>query len=1067
MSRNNKDMLINQRYELGKILGSGGMGTVYLGVDTHNQTPVAIKRLNVDSMFDRPDRLERFQREGEVLRELNHPNIVKMLDRVELDGQHYLIMEYVSGGDLRQLLAEHSARDELLPITRCLEIALDLADALTRTHRLNVIHRDLKPANILLAEDGTPRLTDFGVAHVGDKERMTETGIAMGTVEYLPPEALNNEAADSSADIWAFGILLFEMLAGHTPFSREGVAATLTAILLDPLPDLEALRPDAPTALVDLVYRMLDRDRQQRIRSVRRIGLELEALLQGENAADSVFHDTNGHISDSNPAQWQSISHNLPAQTTSFVGRESELETISKLLHDADTRLVTVLGYGGMGKTRLALEAARRLIEIEPQAAPFAQGVFFVSLAPINSPDLILSTLADAIGFTFYSAEDPQQQILDYLREKSMLLLIDNFEHVISGADLVARVLETAPSIKVLATSRERLNLHGETLLNIAGMEFPAWETPEDVLEYSGVKLFMHGAQRVKPGFSLDEADLPYLARICNLVQGMPLGIELAAAWVDTLPLHEIATEIQRNVDFLASDIRDLPPRHRSVRAVFDYSWAMLSEPERDLLSKLSVFRGGFTRDAAMEITGSSLRTLVNLVNKSLLSRDPDGRFQVHELLRQFAAEFLTQSGQESSLQAAHADYYAQLVFDAFKDMSQLINAAAVGGLMAELDNIRTAWRLAVDQTDVRKLHLMVLAMHSLYQVRGNYLEGVDSLGEAITSCEALPQTVDVVAVLIEMLTAQGWLLIRLGEIDRAAAAFQRGIDLMALAVPRPGSEDPISGLAMVRSIAGDYTEAIQLGLEGLDYNLQRDDELSAMVSYYTLTSASMGLGDYAKALEYSQESLRLAEKYNQPWFQSYTHIDLGHIARIEGRYAEAREHYQISYDIRRGLFGDPEGVAVSLRTLAELALEEGDAEEARTLMTQSLAIYEDLGDRGGLATILTSLGMALSALGDYAGSWIHLRRALRMTAAMQLPPLILSTLLGIGDLLLHQGQATEGRALLVLVLEHPLSSQRARDEARDLLHRHHLKPPATAGSETVAALDSVVADLLQRENLL
>ncbi len=276
--------LIANRYQLVALIGQGGMGDVYRGIDQHTGETVAIKALKPELTLQSPDVLERFRREAEALRKLNHPNIVKMLDTVEEEGQHYLVMEYVGGGSLRDLLD----RQPRLPIRRVLEIALDLADALTRVHRLKITHRDIKPANILLAEDGTPRLTDFGMARLGDHARVTATGALVGTYGYLSPEACLGERLDARTDIWSFGVVLYEMLAGRRPFESDTGASVLVAILQKPVPNLLELRPETPPALADLIERMLEKDREKRIRSVRRVGAALEAILNeldGEGVA--------------------------------------------------------------------------------------------------------------------------------------------------------------------------------------------------------------------------------------------------------------------------------------------------------------------------------------------------------------------------------------------------------------------------------------------------------------------------------------------------------------------------------------------------------------------------------------------------------------------------------------------------------------------------------------------------------------------------------------------------------------------------------------------------------------
>ena len=271
-----KHALIAGRYRLDELIGRGGMGDVFKGTDTHTGEAVAIKRLHQSVLEENPDILDRFTREGEALRQLNHPNIVTMRAMVAEESRHYLVMEYVGGGSLRNLLDVQGR----LPLEGVLNIALDLADALTRAHRLHIVHRDIKPDNVLLAEDGTPRLTDFGVAHLGDRTRLTQTGSVIGTYAYLSPEACNGLELDERADIWAFGVMLFEMLTGRVPFQGDSTAAILTAILTKPAPDIDRLRPGLPPALITLIARMLEKDRARRISSVRLVGAELEAIIR-------------------------------------------------------------------------------------------------------------------------------------------------------------------------------------------------------------------------------------------------------------------------------------------------------------------------------------------------------------------------------------------------------------------------------------------------------------------------------------------------------------------------------------------------------------------------------------------------------------------------------------------------------------------------------------------------------------------------------------------------------------------------------------------------------------------
>jgi predicted ATPase/DNA-binding XRE family transcriptional regulator len=300
---------------------------------------------------------------------------------------------------------------------------------------------------------------------------------------------------------------------------------------------------------------------------------------------------------------------NLPTPTTALVGRAAELDELDRLLHNPDCRLLTLTGPGGIGKTRLAIEATAR------QAAGFADGAAFVALASVAAPDLIAPAIADALGFSFYGQANPTGQLIDFLQEKALLLLLDNFEHLVDAADLLVELLQRAPQIKLIVTSRERLNLQGEWVIELQGLPLPraadGWKNGDQLAGFddsAAVALFLQTARRTYAGFTLAPADRAAVARICRLVDGMPLGIELAAAWVRVLPLNEIADEIARTLDFLAASARDLPARHRSLRAVFEHSWNLLTDAERIVMRRLSVFRGGFSRAAAAAVMRSQVQ---------------------------------------------------------------------------------------------------------------------------------------------------------------------------------------------------------------------------------------------------------------------------------------------------------------------------------------------------------------------------------------------------------------------------------------------------------------------------
>lgn len=382
----------------------------------------------------------------------------------------------------------------------------------------------------------------------------------------------------------------------------------------------------------------------------------------------------------------------LPAPPTPFLGREAELDILTRLFDDPATRLVTLVGPGGMGKTRLALAWAARLLDAGP--ARFADGVRFVDLAPVTEVAGVFPALAESLRFPPQNpAEDPRplaEQIAGYLAGKRLLLLLDNIEHLLAIAPRLVDLLAAAPDVALLTTSRERLNVLPEHVVPIDGLALPP-PGADDPAQYAAGRLFLQAAQRVRPTFAaLSPAERRDLARICDLVGGMPLAVEMAAAWVDLLSLDEIAAGLERGLSLLETDMADVPERQRSVRAAIDHAWQRLSEDDQRVFARLSVFRGGMTREAAEFVAQATPRQLLTLVRKALLHVDTGGeRFRLHELLRQYAAQVL--AGDAAATRERHACFYAGLLASSEPRLLDDGESSALARLDADSDNIDAA----------------------------------------------------------------------------------------------------------------------------------------------------------------------------------------------------------------------------------------------------------------------------------------------------------------------------------------------------------------------------------------
>ena len=988
------------------------MGTVFRGMDLATGRAVAIKQLRSEAIADASS-IERFRREGEALKRLNHPNIVELLDVVHEGGTHYLVMEFVAGGSLEDLMR---AGQPQLPIPRILNIALDLCDALTRTHRLEIVHRDIKPSNVLLTEDGTPKLTDFGAAYIAGKERLTTDLAVIGTAGYVSPEALRGEDLDARADIWAFGVLLFELLTGTRPFSRKNMAQTLHNIGFASPPDLEALRPDCPAALVDLVYRMLAKDAGQRVPSVRIVGAELDKIARGQSGrarAESSFREARGGVP---------IKSNLPSETSTFVGRHAEIGELRRCLLEKSTRLVTIVGPGGMGKTRLAVELGHRLLSsalmrADETSERFRDGLFLVELAPLSSPEFIVSAIAEAAGFQFYPGRTATQQLVDHFRGKRVLLLLDNFEHLLHGAETVAELLRAAEGLTVVATSRERLGLTGETVLSLPGMEFPEANAAERAIDFSAIKLFMQAARQQKPEFKLEDADAADVVRICRLVHGVPLGILIAGSWAANLSPREIAEEISQSLDFLAAELRDLPERQRSMRAVFDHSWALLTEPERTALSGISIFRGGFTRDAAQAVAGTSIRVLATLINKSLLAREPGGgRYRLHELLRQYAEEKLHQAeAREQEVLDAHSAYFASYLEAREASLKSPSPAEALLEIETELDNVRAAWSRMLEKTELAKIERALSSLHFFHTRRAALSEGEAAFTALAASLEAMSESSPQRTRLLGCALSRRATFLRLqGRYAQAASLLDRALELLderehprerAFALVISGSTQVKAGrlqtgtelgeqalrlfretgdawgtahaletLGRLYGTAGDFAKAERAYRESA--NIQREAGM--------LESGSMGLGftlvqqgDYAAGCQLMLNALEMFERAGDRWNRMLCQMNLANAQRTLGNYSSAEALARGCLDFTREI-GNLDHEAWSCYQLGNVLKEQERYEAAAAQFQAGLERSLQMGDAGKIALGRLEFGNLALIRGDYREAERQLGESLR-----------------------------------------------------------------------------------------
>jgi len=550
--------------------------------------------------------------------------------------------------------------------------------------------------------------------------------------------------------------------------------------------------------------------------------------------------------------------------------------------------------------------------------------------------------------------------VLDYLQHKECLLFLDNFEHILAGVTLLSKIVMAASGVKLLVTSRERLNLQEEWVYDLQGMTFPETNPDQtskvfEVLEndYSALQLFEQRARQAQATFDL-AADYPAVVRICQLVEGMPLGLELAATWVNLMSCREIALEIEQNLDFLTTSLRNVPERHRSLRAVFEHSWRLLSDEEKEVFKKLSVFRGGFTRPAAESVTGATLHTLMALVNKSLIQPDYSGRYHIHELLRQFGAEKLAEADETEQIRDRHLTFFLKLAEEAEPHLWGSDQATWLNRLELEHDNLRAAvdWSRTAENT--AGLSLRLVGSLALFWNRRSYMsEGREHLSAALSRPEASQRT----AARAKALHAAGHLAYIQSDYPATRPLLEESISIYRELDPvgRQGLADALITLGDMGTGVGDYATASSLTKEALDIMQELKDVKGIARALWQLGSCAVCLGDYEQAVQYLEEALPLWRQVGDKNNLATVLSVMAEVAARQGDHGRAAKLEEESLALRREI-GTNWGIAVSLGNFAWIALRRGDLQQAVTRLGESLILRREIGDRGGMAWCLEKL---------------------------------------------------------------------------------------------------------------
>jgi predicted ATPase/serine/threonine protein kinase len=1017
-------------------LGRGGMGVVYRAWDPRLDREVALKLLPEELTRD-PARRSRFEREARLLAAVNHPHIATIYS-LEADGsRHFLTMELVPGRTLAEVLRRGAIPPEdLWPIAR------HVASALEAAHRRGIVHRDLKPANVMVTPDGQAKVLDFGIAKVlvadsagawiprsvakdgtedldpdcdpglgetiaagraAGQRAAAETGFLVGTPGYASPEQLRGGEVDARTDIWSFGCLVYEGLTGTAVFAghtaRERLLATFRTT-----PAMDRLPVSVPARLRAVIEQTLCKEP----------GLRLGAIAEVRRAIDELLEERKIEqlLAQRGVRALPLLLHNLPRQLTSFVGREEEMAEIAKLV----TRhpLVTLTGVGGGGKTRLALEVAASKI------AAHQDGVWFVDLAPLVDPTLVPQTVLRALGAEEAPGQRVEDALIAYLGGKSLLLVLDNCEHLLAAtAELVHALLVAAGGIRVLATSREPLGVGGEFVYPVPPLPLPADDaaSPTTVTGSAAVRLFVDRVLATSPTFALTEENASQVATICRRLDGIPLALELAAARVRTMSLPAIAGRLDDRFRLLTTGSRTGLPRHRTLEALIAWSYDHLIADEPAAFRQLSVFTGGWTLEAAeavCTIAGKEgwevLDLISRLVDKSLVEPDVVDRsgairYRMLETVRQYALNRLKEAGEEKAGRAAHGDFFDRLVTEATPLLRGPEQRTWLGKLADDHDNLRAALReFSAPDGKFRRGLGFALGMGRFWEIRGHWSEGRTEYARLLADPRARAHP----AERAEMLRMAGRLALLQADPGEAQGLFSESLAVSRGLDDAHGVASAIRGLGALAYELGDYDRAAELAAEVLETSRALGDRRGIASALNELGLIDSQRGEQARARAYYEEALAIVRELGDQSMLAKMLYNLGDLAAIEADWPRAVSWSEESLEIARTL-GQEDLIGCLLGNLGSVAMALGDDSLAVRRMEECLAICRSVGDRRRTAVTLINLGELRRRQGDLEEAQVLLDEGLAIAESTGVKMTAADALFALGDLAGDRGDHRRG----------------------------------------------------------
>lgn len=954
------------RYRILSLLGKGGMGSVYLAEDTVLDRQVALKFLSKKSAALNSAGIKRFTREAKSASALNHPNIITVYDVGKTDDISYIAAEFIEGKTLRQVITEKG----FVPVLKeVIKIAVQTAEALAAAHRAKIVHCDIKPENIMVRPDGYVKVLDFGLAKLFETDAVAgdarsgsgslgTPGLIKGTVSYMSPEQARGLKLTHRTDIWSFGVMLYEILAGTKPFSGDTLTDTIVAILQTKPESLKTRKPELPPKISSLIDKTLQKNPSERFSDFEEVIRELKSIKRNLDFGEHFRRSSDESLADGETSPFDSLAfeqavsiaknapaNNLSGEVSPLIGRASEVSAVSDLLRTPEVKLVTLTGVGGTGKTRLARAVAHNLL------AEFGNGTYFIDLSAIESTDLVIPLIARTLGVPEESDKSLPEKLKDHLSKRKILLVLDNFEQIIPASPLISELLSASTNLKILVTSRVRLNLRSEHEFLLSPLEVPGdgKASIKELGENPAVVLFVERAKAVKPFFQLSEENAQAVADICRKLDGLPLAIELAAVRIKLLAPRAILSRLNLSLKLLTGGARDLPERQQTMRGAIKWSYDLLEEEEKKLFERLAVFVGGFDLNAA-EWIGSTkadpqidiFNGIASLVDNNLLVQreqaDGEPRFRMLEVVREFALEQLNESGEAEESKEKHAGFYAFLSETAEPEFMGAKAAEWFEAIEQEHGNIRSALEWSLKQKP--ETALRIAASNFLFWDRRGYLaEGSSWIKQALDRAgeKAHPK--------LQARACYGagnlsWLQ---GDLESANFFSEKCLRFSKEIGDKELICRALACLAAIKNFQSDFQSARDITEESLAIAREMNDKNLISIMLSTLGEIARDEGNLEAARKCYEESFTIAKQESYDFYIPVRAYNLAAIACLQDDYKSARsyaaEGLQVSKKLR-----DKSNTAGMLDIFAAIAVKKNEPEKAARLQGAAQAIYNEIG---------------------------------------------------------------------------------------------------------------------------